>query len=142
MLDTSGSPTRFSRLGMPPFADTVMGPLGAIRSSRVCRDGETAAIRSAKSGALRTLDVTNRALDTDPNELYTRRSPLPLRAGSCACSRITSPTPSNSAITATPKPNPAASTAARTGRVINERHATLSIIRRLLHRPAFHHQPP
>ena len=127
--DTSGSRTARSRLGMPPRADTLMRPRGVSRNSRASFDGETAETRFLNLGAASTLDITKRALLTEPKAPKITRLPAPRTADARACSSMTCPTPSRSAITAMPNPNPAASTAARTGRVASERHAIRSIMR-------------
>ena len=55
-------------------------------------------------------------------------SPPPTSAGDCACSRTMAATPSRMAITATPTPKPAASTALRTGCAVSDRNASRPII--------------
>src|SRR5206468_1129303 len=88
-----------------------IGPRGRVRDrvEAVHRAQQLAGI-GRRPGA-----VAGRARPT------TTRSPPPRSAADRDCSRITSPTPSSDAMTATPKPKPPARTAVRTGRAASVR---------------------
>ena len=86
-------------------------------------------MRPASDGVCRAPDNSTRAAVTPlPAPLMTR-SPPPTRAGERACCNTTSATPSRIAITDTPVPKPAASTAVRTGCADSDRIASLAITR-------------
>ena len=125
--ETSGSRSARSRLGIPPRASTGDAPPSRTRYSVVSLHGDAARMRPASDGVCRAPDNSTRAAGNPlPGPLMTR-SPPPTRPGERACSSTTSATPSRIAMTDTPVPNPAASTALRTGCANSDRIASLAI---------------
>ena len=83
----------------------------------VGRAGDVSSARFLLSSVLGAPPLATRVATASP----TQRRTLFLVEGDRDCSRITSPTPSSAAMTATPKPKPPESTAVRTGRAASVR---------------------